>query len=147
VTRVRLVSAVDEPDAFGNFEVSKGVIFDVSRSGTPSGGGPIETCVDSTQDPLYNLVRNDLRVFEESSGQWIIGGDRQHALDLPWSYSLGSDGRLDSPTNGDPIHVAPGVFAAHFCPTRDTRTATTRPTASASFQPTTRKWTSSQGMG
>ena len=116
VTRVRLVSTVDEPDAFGNFEVSKGVIFDVSRSGTPSGGGPIETYVDSTQDPLFNVVRNDLRVFEESSGQWIIGGDRQPALDLPWSYSLGSDGRLDSPTSGDPIHVAPGVFAAHFSP-------------------------------
>jgi len=114
--RIKTISTVDEPDAFPPLTTMRGAVFDAMRAGRPHDGGSIATYLDSSTDALFNLTRNDLRVFEPIAGAWKIGGDRQPTLDLPWDYTISTDGRLETATAGDPIHVAPGVFAAHFSP-------------------------------
>ncbi len=114
--RVKLVSTVDDPYSLEAFKVPLGVLLDLVRTGTPIVEGTPETYTDSTGDVLFNVARNPLRVLEEDAGTWRIAGNRQPALDLPWVYTIDTDGRLLTPTTGDPIHVSPGVYGAHSSP-------------------------------
>jgi hypothetical protein len=114
--RVKLISTVDDPFAFEAFEVPLGVLLDRVRTGTSIDEGAPETYLDSTGDLLFNVARNPLRVLEEDSGTWRIAGNRQPAFDLPWVYTIDTDGRLLTATNGAPIHVSHGVYGAHSLP-------------------------------
>jgi hypothetical protein len=114
--RAKLISTIDVPLTAEVFEVPLGVLFDRVRTGTPIIEGTPETYLDSTGDLLFNVARNLLRVLEDDSGAWRIAGNRQPALDLPWVYTIDTDGRLLTPTSGAPIHVSPGVYGAHSLP-------------------------------
>ena len=114
---VRQISTVDLPRAIEVFAVEKGAVFELDGSGEFGGTKSLTVYYDTLGDILFNPAHNPMRVWEEIDGQWLIAGNGEPALDLPWEWTTGAGGsRIDSPTDGNPVHISLGVYGGHFSP-------------------------------
>ena len=101
--RVNLVYTIEDPKTFPGLVPGFGIHFEQIRSGVPVAAGSAqglaarETYLDTSDDPFAATVLQDLRGFAEVSGSQQMMGDQQPMLDLPFDYSIGSEG-LEVPT-------------------------------------------------
>ncbi len=118
VEETRQITTVEVARAVENFAIEDGAVFELYGVGEPDDGSKAITIYyDTVGDILFNPAHNPMRVWEEIDGQWLISGNREPALDLPWEWAMSGGGdRLDSPTAGNPVHISLGVYGGHFTP-------------------------------
>jgi hypothetical protein len=110
--RPRWIHTVDDPDIWLFLTTPATANFEELRLGIPTGGGPVETYVDTAHESALDL----LSVIDRTTGNWIIRGNRMAALDQPFAYTMGAD-RLTAPTPfGQPAYVSIGPYGSHFPP-------------------------------